>query len=282
VEEIATGKVIVAPVIGPSDDLQLLQQAIHKMSHELGESKKQIAANERSRLIQLMASGLVHELRNHMTGAKLALQTCSNQSSDAEAIAIATQQMDLAERQLRRLLSVQAGSDPSQEPAAKAKEILVTVVNLIRPMTEHQGVRLDVFPPLSSDDPIDARLFETRIPSGNSIVGALLNLLINAIEAAGPNGRVQLEMKLTCPIEASAASSSRVTFLIRDNGLGPSPKVAAMLFEPFVSTKPEGVGLGLAMCQRVVHSLGGDISWRRESDWTVFELGLLSASLVCS
>src|SRR5262249_56123791 len=80
-----------------------------------------------------------------------------------------------------------------------------------------------------------------------------LNVLTNAMEAAGPGGTVEAELRVR-------ANSAKVS--ISDSGPGPAPDLAARLFEPFVTGKPEGVGLGLAVARQVVEAHGGAIGWR--------------------
>lgn len=290
VEAIAAGEAISDQNLGPNDDIRSLQTAIRIMSDELADSKKRIAENERSRLIQLLASGLAHELRNHLTGAKLALQTCESDSTDHEAIAIATKQMDLAEQQVRRLLTVQTGNADEKDSSVPCTTLLQTVVDLVRPMANHRQVTLDVFPPLDSDSGEWTKLSRLEIQSANAVTGALLNLVINAMEAAGPNGRIKFYVM---PAETRSVELSderldtqtiedgkmNVVWRICDNGKGPPTEIASQLFEPFVTSKPEGVGLGLAMCKRVATTLGGTISWSRSNDWTSFEFVVPASTL---
>ena len=282
VEAIASGATISEQPPGPNDDIQSLQTAMRVMSIELAESKKRIAENERTRLIQLLASGLAHELRNHLTGAKLALQTCESDSTDYEAIAIATQQMDLAEQQVRRLLTVQTGIANENEPPVLCVDLLRNVVDLVRPMANHRQVTVDVFPPADSQSNELTKLSHLEIQSGNAVTGALLNLVINAMEAAGPNGQIKIyvtpALSDSCDSDSERAKSNsnlyrteKVLWKICDNGQGPPAEIAEQLFEPFITSKPEGVGLGLAMCKRVAASLGGSISWDRSNGWTSFE-----------
>jgi nitrogen-specific signal transduction histidine kinase len=61
---------------------------------------------------------------------------------------------------------------------------------------------------------------------------------------------------------------------VSDSGPGPSEEVAGRLFEPFVTGKPDGVGLGLAVARQVVEAHGGRIGWRREADRTCFTIEL--------
>lgn len=291
VEAIAAGEAISDQNLGPNDDIRSLQTAIRIMSIELADSKKRIAENERSRLIQLLASGLAHELRNHLTGAKLALQTCESDSTDQEAIAIATKQMDLAEQQVRRLLTVQTGNADEKDAASPCTTLLQTVVDLVRPMANHRQVKLDVFPPLDSDSEEWVKLSRLEIQSVNAVTGALLNLVINAMEAAGPNGQIKVyvapaETPLVALIDERVDSHANrdrkvnVVWRICDNGKGPPAEIASQLFEPFVTSKPEGVGLGLAMCKRVATTLGGSISWYRANDWTSFEFIVPASTLI--
>jgi nitrogen-specific signal transduction histidine kinase len=61
---------------------------------------------------------------------------------------------------------------------------------------------------------------------------------------------------------------------VRDSGAGPPPEIASRLFEPFVTGKPEGVGLGLAVARQAVEAHGGCIRWRRENGLTCFVIEL--------
>ncbi len=78
---------------------------------------------------------------------------------------------------------------------------------------------------------------------------------MNAIEAAGPGGEVSLE---------AFAENGDVVIEVSDTGPGPPPEVAETLFEPFVTSKPEGVGLGLALAQQVAIEHGGQLAWTRD------------------
>ena len=97
----------------------------------------------------------------------------------------------------------------------------------------------------------------------------VLNVLGNAVEAAGPGGEVDVRL---------AAEKDRLVLEVRDSGPGPAEEVAGRLFEPFVTGKPEGVGLGLAVARQVVEAHGGRIGWRREAGRTVFRIELAAGN----
>ncbi len=93
-----------------------------------------------------------------------------------------------------------------------------------------------------------------------------LNILSNAIEAAGPGGKVEVRLGLL--------EEGKAVIEVFDSGPGPQSQVADRLFEPFVTGKADGVGLGLAVASRVVEAHHGIISWQRALDRTCFRIAL--------
>ncbi len=81
----------------------------------------------------------------------------------------------------------------------------------------------------------------------------LVNLLENASDAAGASGRVRVTVTV---------GAERVTLAVSDDGPGVDPTVRARLFEPLVTGKPHGIGLGLALCKRLAERNGGTLTLR--------------------
>ena len=99
----------------------------------------------------------------------------------------------------------------------------------------------------------------------DSLRAALVNLVLNAIDAAGRGGAVRLDI---------VAEQGHVSLVVEDTGPGPPPALATTIHEPFVTGKPEGVGLGLAVANAVAEEHGGTLSWIRESGRTRFAVRL--------
>jgi two-component system sensor histidine kinase FlrB len=83
-----------------------------------------------------------------------------------------------------------------------------------------------------------------------ALLGALLNLAMNAMQACGPGGRLELRAR---------RRADELQLVFSDNGPGVAPPAATRLFEPFFTTRSDGNGLGLAVVQAVVRAHHGDI-----------------------
>ena len=81
----------------------------------------------------------------------------------------------------------------------------------------------------------------------------LVNLVRNAIEAMRQSERRELA------ISTKARDDGAIEFAVGDSGPGLAPEVAAQLSRPFVSTKPQGMGVGLSICQSIIEAHGGRI-----------------------
>ena len=97
----------------------------------------------------------------------------------------------------------------------------------------------------------------------------LLNLIINGIQAMDTADCIQRKLGVGAKLNAN----NQLEITVTDTGHGIAPEVATRLFEPFVSTKPDGIGLGLAISRTIVEALGGHISARSgEGQDTTFEV----------
>lgn len=266
VRSIADGTFRLETPQGPVDAIHSLHQSVNTMSVQLERSMGQIVTAERTRLINLMASGLSHELRNRLTGARLAIQTCQSTGDFEEGVPIALKQMQLAEETIQRLLTISTSKTDRSEPALSAMQIVDAVVQLTRPIAMHQNVDFGISPKFS--DAVSSLEFDcdrVSIGRGASVVSALINLVLNAIEAAGPGGKVRLLMQ-----KVPMGEIPMIRWIVIDDGQGPTQNVAEAMFEPFFTTKREGVGLGLAMSKQVAEGLQGTLTWERRDNTTRF------------
>jgi signal transduction histidine kinase len=265
---IASGDFSPMPLPGRDDELRDLGRSINEMAERLAQLQQTVQKTERLRLLGQLSGGLAHQLRNGIAGARLAVQLHARASAgkiDGEALQVALRQLSLLETNLKRFLAVGQTGEMRREPCS-----LTALVNeaqaLLRPQCRHAGI--DLRWQMPADD------FAVQGDRGQ-LEQLILNVLGNAVEAAGPGGWV--EAMLQGKQEIGARS---VVLEVNDSGPGPPPAVADRLFEAFVTSKPEGVGLGLAVAKQVAEAHGGAIGWRHDADHTCFriELPLLTRS----
>ncbi|MFM7411677.1 MAG: sensor histidine kinase [Planctomycetota bacterium] len=251
-----------------TDEVGRLSAGVERMRMELESLRTRLVAGERQRLLGQLAAGFAHELRNAITGAKLAIDlhrrrcqpggsTHQGSTSD-ESLAVASRQLDIVEEEVRGLLTL--GTPPPTAPAPVDLDRLVGEVrDLVGPRAAHAGVTVAGSPSCRVE--VSGRRDGLR--------AALVNLALNAIDAAGDRGRVTV---------AAESIPSGVALVVEDDGPGPPAALAESLHEPFVTGKREGVGLGLAVAKAVAEQHGGTLAWSRTAGRTRFEIRIPATS----
>jgi two-component system, NtrC family, sensor histidine kinase HydH len=136
-------------------------------------------------------------------------------------------------------------ADHAERQPVDLNQIFAQTMDLLQAQAAEQGVRLE-------------RDLVANLPSVQGSPSALrevaLNLLTNALQATPRNGSVQCAT-------AHLEKSREVEVRIRDTGTGVAPENRSHLFEPFFTTRPQGTGLGLALCREIVTNHGGRIEY---------------------
>jgi len=216
------------------------RQAVEELKHTL----RLAAAGE-------MASALAHELNQPMTAltaygevceALLARGETGNTLKDAirRMVAESARAADVV-RRLRDFFRTGA-------TRLEATEITALLASATAPFVERatkQGVDLNIAPAP------DASVFVDRL----QLEVVLRNLLSNAFEAVAGEPVGKRRVNLTTAVEPGGA----VRLTVEDTGPGISPATAGHLFEPFVSTKSSGLGLGLAISRAIIEAHGGNL-----------------------
>ena len=198
-----------------------------------------------------LASTLAHELNQPLTALVSYLRASEIMVGErgtvdprlAPTLSKAANEALRASDTLRRLRNFYAGRDPQLEPLALTP-LLEQLTDTIRRSDRgvHATIRLRVEPP-------DLMVHTDRV-----FVGVILaNLLGNALDATARSDRPTVE------IRASVAGDV-VRIAIDDNGTGLSASVRDDLFKPFVTSKPDGMGVGLAVSRSLAESCGGSLA----------------------
>lgn len=261
--QIAGGDFSPMPLPARNDEIRDLSASVNDMAEKLARLQETVQKTERLRLLGQLSGGLAHQLRNGVAGARLAVQLhqrelAQGQNVDPSALAVALRQLTLVETNLQRFLDLghrKAGSPQN----CSLTGVLSEAVALLQPQCRHAGLAL-IWNPPGEEMAIEGDLGQLQ--------QLFLNVLTNAMEAAGPGGRVAVTL---------ASCNGKKVVEVSDSGPGPSAEVAARLFEPFVTGKPEGCGLGLAVARQVAESHGGKINWERRDGQTCFHIELANA-----
>ena len=290
---IAAGRFTSTPLPTTDDELRDLTASLNRMSEQLGHYEEQVRRSERLRTLGQLGAGIAHQLRNSATGARLALEFHAADvpsTVDRESLDVALCQLDLMETSLKRFLRLGRGEQVPMQ-AVSLVRLIDETLPLVEPSCRHAGLVLEWEPPLT-EIVLDG--------DADSLRQLLLNLLVNAVEAAtsasGRRGVVRVELSRSAEVrervagsdqregpevnqtgpslraDAAAPNTNRVVLRVLDTGPGPAPEFAERLFEPFATSKPDGTGLGLSVAQEIALAHGATLDWRREAEWTCFEV----------
>jgi signal transduction histidine kinase len=258
---IAAGDFSLMPLPGRNDELRDLGRSVNEMAEQLAHLQEAVRKTERLRLLGQVGGGLAHQMRNGLAGARLAVQLHASecaQGGDPEALQVALRELALLEAYLKRFLDLGREGPQRREPCS-LRDLVEESVTLLRPRSKHARIALRWEP---SPEPA------TVLGDAGQLGQVVLNVLGNAIEAAGPGGWVEVALR------REEAPTPVVIIEVSDSGPGPPADLAGRLFEPFVTGKPEGVGLGLAVARQVIEQHGGRIDWRRDGEVTRFRIEL--------
>ncbi|MFM8584606.1 MAG: sensor histidine kinase [Planctomycetaceae bacterium] len=226
---------------------QTLVSRIEEVVARLRQRDVEVLRAEQLAAVGQLAAGVAHEIRNPLTSIKLLVQGAKADSPEPapltrEDLAVVEREVLRMEETLRLFLDF-ARPPRLVRRRLNAVEVVEQTFDLLRPRAVRSQVSLRrEYPALPIELKADSELIRQ----------ALLNLTLNALDAM-PQGGI-----LTVRVEAG--SERRVLYHIEDTGPGLSEAQLERLFQPFFSTKPTGLGLGLVISKRIVQEHGGTLT----------------------
>lgn len=217
------------------------------LAKALGQDASQLAAAEKRDLLGRLLARLAHEIRNPLSSLDVHVQLLEE---DLGALAAPVREqlaprLEIIHGELHRLegiverflrLAGPAGVDLEQVDMQK---ILTHVCELLRPEAAARGIEVSTH----SEAPLPSVMADPI-----RLTQALVNLVINAIQAVERNGRVEL---------SAAVAAGMICVAVKDSGPGIPPEKLAQIFDPYFTTKQEGHGLGLWIAQQIITAHGG-------------------------
>ncbi|MEM8733720.1 MAG: HAMP domain-containing sensor histidine kinase [Planctomycetota bacterium] len=271
VNQIAEGDFATLCPEEPSDEVGRLGVAINKMTGQLQSLWNSTQRDQAAKLLHQMASGMAHQLRNTLTGSRLAIELHSRELSEpTEEIDVALQQIRSAEEYVSRILLVGKG-EIGEAKAGRVDNCLGQLRSNLEAFASHLAIDLSW--------EIDETVKDDAVADGSSLNAAVSNLVLNALQAASTRVTVRCAIESRSTAEnvnddsgESPSGSFSLNIEVIDDGPGVNRTIQDTLFEPFVTTKPEGCGLGLATVKKSIEQIGGTIRYERVEAQTKFHL----------
>jgi signal transduction histidine kinase len=214
---------------------------------------RQMAIGERLAAIGRVAAGVAHEIRNPIAAMRLKAENALAGDVDRKNQSLSTilEQIDRLDGLLRRLLSATERDELHRYSVALApfvRSAAAVHAELARAKRLALECRVDA----------EAACFDP-----DQMRGALDNLILNAIQAAPLDSRILISI---CP------EAENLVLSVHDEGAGPPAGIRDHLFEPFVTGRADGTGLGLSLVREVAAAHGGTARLVNSTTGTTFEI----------
>ena len=223
----------------------VLSLAIERKRHEQEQRERDLLRSDQMATVGQVAAGVAHELRNPLTAVKGLVQV---NLKEARSRGLPADDLRVIEQEIRRMeRTLQAFLDFARPPRPERRRMsLIPLIDqtlaLVRGRIEKQKVSLQVLRPAG---PVVVE------GDADQLQQLLLNLALNALDVVPRRGSLEIELRLPQP--------GWVEIRVSDSGPGIAPALLTRIFEPFVSGKDSGLGLGLTVSRRIAEDHGGNL-----------------------
>ena len=216
-------------------------------------------------LVEAIAAGIAHEVRNPLNALQINLGILEQELSEIvpdrrshvyEVIGKIAGELRSLDHFVTEFLRFARPPQPTLKPVA-VRPLLADLVTFIGPECARKGVSLS----LAGDGGP-----EFVLADGFQLKHAVLNLVLNALQATSSGGSIAIE---------TGGDAERLEIAVRDSGEGIAEEALGRVFEAFFTTREGGTGLGLPIARRIVESHGGTLTVEsREREGTVARISL--------
>jgi signal transduction histidine kinase len=236
--------------------MRAIAQRIGAVVERLQESQREAQRSKELATLGQLAAGYAHELRNGLMPMKILVQAALTRSPapilDGADLSVLVAEITRLERAVQALLDFAKPSRPNKQ-LFDVRTVVRETANLIEGRAHAIGAAIDLQLP---DGPV------LLLADAGQIRQVIFNLILNALDAVAGGGDVFVEL-LGVTASSSALGEDgqhRVILRVLDTGCGLPAELGSRIFDPFVSTKETGVGLGLCISKRIIEDHGGTIS----------------------
>lgn len=255
---------VVRPVSVSADPrLDDLETVLKSVAEEVESVIERLHAREREviRADQLaavgqLAAGMAHEIRNPLMCMKVLIQSARRGTTpglDGRDLQVLDEEITRLEEKLQHFLDF-ARSTKLEKTSIDLRQLIAQTIQFLSPRADRRDIQI-----------VDASPQEPLLVDADQgqIRQVVLNLLLNALDAVPNGGKIEVgtyEQPRPPGNGKKRTQAETVTLEVLDNGRGLPADQSQRIFEPFFSTKDTGLGLGLAICRRIVELHGGEIT----------------------
>jgi C4-dicarboxylate-specific signal transduction histidine kinase len=239
-----------------------LEARIVERTRQLQEAQAHLLHQEKMAAFGLLAAGIAHEVGNPLTSISSLVQMLQRRDCDQyarEKLSLVNGQLSRIQNTLRELINFSRPTS-TERTRVPVHEVVDEALNIAK---YYKGS--------------NRRSIEAKVPHDlpalegvrDHFVQAILNLVLNAVDATAKEGRIEL---------LATEQGGAITITVRDNGHGIAPEDAAKLFQPYFTTKKYGTGLGLFVTRKLLADQGGTVEFEnRGAGGAEFRIRLPSA-----
>jgi signal transduction histidine kinase len=238
-----------------------LEEMVEARTHELRSAQHMLIRSEKLASIGRLAASVAHEINNPLLPIQINLDVMledlqDQRPIDPEEITRTQESVERIRRIVNRLLEFTGNSLNSMTiKPLDINKLISNVSELVAKSFEQKGhkIELNLVPvqPIPGDK--------------DGLEQVFMNLMLNASEAMGDDGLVRI---------SSEVEGDWLVIKVADNGSGISPDIVEKMFEPFVSTKEDGSGLGLFVSYGIIQNHNGTIELVTGKEGTTFTISL--------
>jgi len=256
--EVREGRLDVEIPGGGGREVRDLARAFEEMLTGLARYRERLVRDEKLATLGRFSAAVAHELRNPLSAIRMSLELMRDGMDEGARadLDLLLSEMARLDHSVEELLFFSGEPRYSLVPGDLA-ETVEDAVRMLVPLAEHLGVAIVVDVP-------DGRAPGVFDPA--RLRQAVMNLVLNAIHASPAGGAVT--------VAVGPGDSGGMRLWVTDEGPGVPVEIGDRLFEPFVTGREGGTGLGLSVTRSIARAHGGEVEVGREEGRTVFTMTL--------
>lgn len=227
-------------------DLRQINEQLKKEIAERKELENQLIRSERLAGVGVLAAGIAHEIRNPLgnisSSAQICLSKYNPKDQTKEFLEIIQEESEKANAIIKGLLDF---ANPREVKLKKGSicSVIKNILNSVNARCIENNIEVEINCPATIPRVmLDEKWLEQ----------AFMNLVLNAIQAMSAGGKLKV-------MATADFSKKEVLVTIKDTGVGISKENLTKIFDPFYTTKEDGVGLGLSLCHQIITDHNGQM-----------------------